>query len=394
MTTAVDPYVDANGQPISATDVRNNIDNLKIIKNYLPEKLSDADIQKVLKILDVANITESKHESKNDLDPLDETESINLQLTDDLLSQSKIQAYNIGQTVIDKDGKEQPVNPKKFPEKAVDIVVPVQKDFNIEIFLDSETKEWDSYFVYNGHVGALSPDQMGQFFESNFYKKLQTHFSKQWPLSDELYGQLFQGIANKTMKIGRNKPITEDSIDKNGKDDKGANDRKYSPSGRKLMNFSDIGVKASSGKFTCWPPKGKEFNWSTWADWHKIKPLCRMRFKYDNGHEYGCSISAIGKDYEHRGFRSYDLTEQPPLQWLSKDENADLMKLSIFNKFISKCIQRIRQYVEMPTEEIFDKINNKEKITINDINKTKVVLKKTVKYILRRKQSDDFKWKS
>jgi hypothetical protein len=39
---------------------------------------------------------------------------------------ARIKAYNVGQTVADPEtSKEVPVNPKKFPTKAVDIIFPV-----------------------------------------------------------------------------------------------------------------------------------------------------------------------------------------------------------------------------------------------------------------------------
>lgn len=184
-------------------------------------------------------------------------------------------------------------------------------------------------------------------------------------MSDELYGGLYEGVANKEMLIDYT-PIVEEGSDE--KTDK--KEPTHSASGRKYMNFSDIGVRSKTARFVCWPKQGKEFRWSTWKDWKKIKPLCRMRFGYSNGHEYGITISPIGENYANRGFRSYDLTEQPPLQWLSKEENADLMKLSLFNKFIHFCINRIQKYVEMDPNEIYEKINNPEKIEVADIVKT------------------------
>ena len=42
--TAVEPYVDKHGNNISATNVRNNIENPEVIKSYLPEKLTPEDI--------------------------------------------------------------------------------------------------------------------------------------------------------------------------------------------------------------------------------------------------------------------------------------------------------------------------------------------------------------
>ena len=45
-TTAVDPYV-SSGQPVSATDIRNNINDALILKKMLPGKLSDSDIKQI-----------------------------------------------------------------------------------------------------------------------------------------------------------------------------------------------------------------------------------------------------------------------------------------------------------------------------------------------------------
>ena len=57
-TTAVEPY-EANGKPISATDIRNNLDKPDVVKPMLPAKLSDADVEKVLEILSAGKKDES-----------------------------------------------------------------------------------------------------------------------------------------------------------------------------------------------------------------------------------------------------------------------------------------------------------------------------------------------
>ena len=386
LETAVEPYLDKNGQPISATDVRNNIGNIEVIKNYLPEKLTPGDIQKILNILEVKHISEAEEVSKDDLRSLDETESIHLDITDELLMQAKISAYNVGLQTKDHKGKDIPVTPKKFPEKAVDIVFPVQQ-LLVEIFLDNKTKKWDSNINYNGVNVKLSPDQMGQFFTSQFYKRLMAKLQREWPLSDELYGGLYSGIANKEMLVGLNPIVAEDgdSEEKERKETRNA-------SGRKYMNFSDIGVKNDSAKYTCWPKQGKEFNWSQWKDWKKIKPLCRMRFEYSNQHKYGITLSVVGEGYKYRGFKSYDLTAKPILQWLTKEENTDLMKLSVVDKFIKFCSERITKYAYMDPNEVYEKINNPDNITVDEIVSTQVKIKKTLDNIIKKKQPDSFKW--
>ena len=50
MKTAVDPFT-LNGTPVSATEVRNNISDPETVKKYLPSKLTEEDVEKVLAIL-------------------------------------------------------------------------------------------------------------------------------------------------------------------------------------------------------------------------------------------------------------------------------------------------------------------------------------------------------
>jgi hypothetical protein len=296
-------------------------------------------------------------------------------------------AYNVGLQATDHKGKDIPVTPKKFPEKAINIQF-IANNTPITIFLDTETKKWDSNIVFNGINVKLSPEQMGQFFCSNFYSMLMAKLQHEWPLTDELYGNLYAGIANKEMLVGLNLQVSE------ADDNEFSHDRSetHNASGRKYMNFGDVGVKGDSAKYTCWPKQGKEFNWSQWKDWKKIKPLCRMRFKYSNGHEYGISLSVIEKDYENRGFKSYDLTAKPILQWLTKEENIDLMKLSAISKFVRFCANRIQKYVDMDPKDVYEKINNPDNITIEEITNTQSKIRKTLNNIIKKKQPDSFKW--
>jgi len=136
------------------------------------------------------------------------------------------------------------------------------------------------------------------------------------------------------------------------------------------MNFSDNGVSSSGAKFFCWPDTNKLDKWSTWKDWKKIKPLCKLCIKYKNDHEYTMTLSVVGEDYKNRGFRVIDITEQPPVQWLSKNENEDFIKLSIVDKFIRHCIEKIGKYVAIDPEEIYANINNPEKISVEEIRNT------------------------
>lgn len=65
---AVEPFK-SNGKNVSATDIRNNIDDFEKVKKLLPEKLSDKDVKNVMKILGVKSIKEAQ-ESKVTLDQI------------------------------------------------------------------------------------------------------------------------------------------------------------------------------------------------------------------------------------------------------------------------------------------------------------------------------------
>jgi cytidyltransferase-like protein len=58
---AVEPFK-SNGKNVSATDIRNNIDDFEKVKELLPEKLSDKDVKHVMKILGVESIKEAKND--------------------------------------------------------------------------------------------------------------------------------------------------------------------------------------------------------------------------------------------------------------------------------------------------------------------------------------------
>ena len=47
---AVEPF-ELNGQPVSATTVRQNIDNPELVRQYFPRKLTDGDIREIMGIL-------------------------------------------------------------------------------------------------------------------------------------------------------------------------------------------------------------------------------------------------------------------------------------------------------------------------------------------------------
>ena len=327
--------------------------------------------------------------SRDTLAPLDETECIHIDINDDMLSSSKILCYNASQTVTDPKGKEIPVNPKKFPTKAV-IVQIEPNGLPIQIYFDTKSKCWNSAFKYNGKRCCLTPDQFESFFNSDFYQKLLAKLQKIWPLSDTFHKELYDGISNKQLWLSYDPNLAEAA---EAADDEDPERPKFSASGRKIMNFVDSGVSSKGAVFYCWPDLNKVYNWSTWKDWKKIRPLCRMRFKYKNDHEYTLTLSTVGEDYKNRGFRGIDITEQPPVQWLSKVENEDVMKLSLVNKFIRHCIKKIETHLALDPEEIYSKINNPDKITVEEIRNTQSKIRNTLNEIIKKHKSDSFKWR-
>lgn len=404
--TAVEPFVGKSGKAVSATDIRDNIDKPDVVKEMLPDKLTDEDVKEVISILSNGKVAEAdfdeigipQKKTSFDKTGIDEDEEAALVITDEALKQSRILCYNVGQQSTDARGKVVPVNPKKFPEKAIDIKF-MADGHQVEIWLDSESKEWMSKV---DEFSRLSLEQYGQFFSTQFYIKLAKKLISNWPMSDKLYGSLFVGVAEKRVSTSNIPMLPEDEeadkerndrIEQKRKDREESKEKRYSASGRKLIKFGDMGVIMSSARFFCWPDEDKVYRWSTWKDWKKIKPLCRLRFKHTNGKEYGMSLSCIGDMYEHRGFRGYDLTTQPTLQWLSKEEMEDFIKLSVVQKFINHCVTKITNALELDTDEIYKKINNPDKITKVEIDKTKDKVRKTLMYIIKKKQLDDFVWK-
>jgi hypothetical protein len=52
----------------------------------------------------------------------------------------------------------------------------------------------------------------------------------------------------------------------------------------------------------------------------------------------------------------------------------------------------MQKYINMDPNEVFEKINNPDKITIDDITKTQSIISKTLNHIIKKKQPDSFKW--
>ena len=110
-------------------------------------------------------------------------ECVDITIDDDMLANSKIAAYMSNQVIENPYGKMKPYNPKSFPDKAV--VVQFEKDgTQFQIYLDSKDKKWNSFFIQDGHVAKLSPEQLDSFFATKFYARLVDALSKKWPTKD------------------------------------------------------------------------------------------------------------------------------------------------------------------------------------------------------------------
>lgn len=119
-----------------------------------------------------------------------------------------------------------------------------------------------------------------------------------------------------------------------------------------------------------------------------------MSFIY-NDIPYGLSLSTLGdeKSYKLRGFRGYSLDPTlPPVQWLTKEENESLLKLSIVEKFIKHCINKITEYISQKPEEIYKKINAPDKIELNEIIKTQQCIRNTLNEVIKLRKIDTFRW--
>lgn len=113
------------------------------------------------------------------------------------------------------------------------------------------------------------------------------------------------------------------------KDTTGDGKRDYTGSGRMIVQFGNNGVSTKSAKFFCWPRPGKEFKWNSWKDWRKIRPFCKMQFKYNN-RTYMISLTKlVDEEFDNRGFRGADVEWRPPFAWLSPEEVRQCLQLSL-----------------------------------------------------------------
>lgn len=139
-----------------------------------------------------------------------------------------------------------------------------------------------------------------------------------------------------------------------------------------------------------WPESDKEFRWSQWNDKNRL--LCRISF-YHADSLVGLTYSLHDDPDENRGFLGYVLEQGgkklPPVAWLSPIECAGAMKLSFIQKFNHNAMKRIEKYINIPTDEIFARLNNQEKITKEDIDRKKDLIRKNLP-VLKNHMADTF----
>ena len=338
---------------------------------------------------------------------------MDIQITDELLSTAQIAAWMYNQKFENTEGKEKPFTPKAFPGKAITILIP-QPNYQIEIYFDADACQWDSKLVVDGKFMKLEPDQMEDFFKSEFYEKMIASLSKKWPTTDPNYGKMFAAIQSKSLRVGvipeyeleeasNGGVITELEHHHNvnqpnkrkdlaNKDVTGDGKRDYTGSGRKIVSFSDSAVSSKASKYYCWPRKGKEFKWNTWKEWKKQKPFCKMTFKH-NGREYMVQAALFDEQFDNRGFRGADVDWEPPFAWLSPGECESAMKLDCVQKFLRQCKKRVKKYLSMTPEEVFEKIDKKERVTLKEIQKTQRVIRHCIDVLFNKGQKDNYCYK-
>ena len=404
-STAFVPVTDECGC-ISAGDVRGHVDDRDMLRAYLPVFVEDDTFQKIYDILNgksrdslethdelkfgssiFEELVEASLSSPAafELDE-EETEFSRLRLDDAALDGAKctINAYNVP-TLEEKNGV---YNPKTNPDKAVDMVFEFDGGDTVEIYLDTETGEWDSRV---NDAGKLTPDQMGEFFRTDFSKKMDNRLSEIWPESDPFFKNLMDAVRIKKINYGPCEIMVEGGEFRKGNISKEKSKQKnasgeqiYTNSGRKIVSFSDFGVKHTAEEaYYCWPEDGKEFKWSQWQDWKKIKLLCRCRFQH-NEYLYGLSLSLFPDDDENRGFRAYNLDLEPKLQYLTPTEASQIMDLSLVQKFLKNCLKRLNRFMSISDREILQRIDN-PRCQLGDIRKTKHIIKNTMKAIRERR---------
>ena len=329
---------------------------------------------------------------------MDILEPVDLILSDSLINGSDVHliAYNIRMPNLEMEQEQEVYNPKKYPSKAVHIRIQPSEQYDIHIFLDTQSKMWDS--SVNGNM-KLSPNQMEQFFKTKFFDKVYNRVKKDWPLSDPFYRQLCDAITNKKLNIcapdnnlvDEGGEFRKSNIDKNRSREKNAAGvQTRTNSGRVIVTFSDFGVeKKDQAKYYCWPKIGSEMKWSQWNiadkvyDEEKANPkFVSMRFHHA-GYEYGLNLSLRPEIDKNRGWFAWNNDLEPHVQWTTPIETNQMFDLSIVQQFLSAAKKRIKKYLDIPTEEIYKQINNPEKITMDQIDATKKLIRQNLPLVIK-----------
>lgn len=328
-------------------------------------------------------------------------ECIQIDIDDNMLENAKIASYMSNQSMPNSSGTVKPYNPKSFPDKAV--VVQFQHGVTpIQIYLDTNENKWNSCFIVDDHIGKLSPEQMDDFFSTNFYKKLVDALSNKWPTSDPTYAKLFEAVMNCDASTSINEDemhmTSLNEVDQPGKkvkyanqDVDGDNIRDYAGSGRKIVHFTDMGVSTKSGRYFCWPRIGKEFKWNSWCNWKRMKPFAKMTFKH-NGRTYAVILNLFDEEFDHRGFRAADVEWTPPFAWVTPVECEEIMQLAIVRKFVKQCLARIKAYLSLTTKEVYEQVARPDKCTMEQIDKTQRVIKHVLQTVFKEQQADDYRY--
>ena len=125
-------------------------------------------------------INESIEESETECLDEEETEFSGIRMDDISLESAKCSIIAYNTHIMENDG-EGVYNPKSNPDKAIDILFEFEDGNTVEVFLDPNTKEWDSRV---NKTSKLTPDQMGQFFGTDLCGKICRRVEEMWPESD------------------------------------------------------------------------------------------------------------------------------------------------------------------------------------------------------------------
>ena len=80
---------------------------------------------------------------------------------------------------------------------------------------------------------------------------------------------------------------------------------------------------------------------------------------------------------------------EPKLQYCTPIETKQMLNLTLIKKFLRNTLKRLNKFMSMSDEEIFNKIGSPDRCSIEDIRKTKHVVKNTMKAI-RERRADTF----